>query len=49
MPAETLTPDQLVALGVMTRRTNGKIDLPDVYRIAFDIGRRGGVPRRVGG
>lgn len=36
---------ELIALGVMTRRTNGKLDLPDVYRIAFDLGRKGGVPR----
>ncbi|MCE7083045.1 hypothetical protein [Streptomyces sp. ST2-7A] len=40
--------DQLVDLGVMTRRAKGKIDLPDVYRIAFGPGRRGGVPRRPG-
>jgi hypothetical protein len=37
--------DELVTLGVMTKRANGRIDLPDVYRIAFNIGRRGGVPR----
>jgi hypothetical protein len=37
--------DELVDVGVMTRRTDGRIDLPDVYRIAFNIGRRGGVPR----
>jgi hypothetical protein len=37
--------NELIELGVMTRRTNGKLDLPDVYRIAFDIGRKGGVPR----
>jgi hypothetical protein len=36
---------ELIDLGVMTRRTNQKLDLPDVYRIAFDIGRKGGVPR----
>ncbi|WP_427889590.1 hypothetical protein ACQHIV_39855 [Kribbella sp. GL6] len=36
---------ELIELGVMSRRVNGKIDLPDVYRIAFDIGRKGGVPR----
>ncbi|MEV7120205.1 hypothetical protein [Kitasatospora griseola] len=38
---------QLVELGVMTWRTTGKLDLPDVYRIAFDIGRKGGVRRPV--
>ncbi|MFI6027889.1 hypothetical protein [Amycolatopsis magusensis] len=37
--------EELIALGVMTRRANGKLDLPDVYRIAFNIGRKGGVPR----
>ncbi|OXM73866.1 MULTISPECIES: hypothetical protein [Amycolatopsis] len=37
--------NELIALGIMTRRANGKLDLPDVYRIAFGIGRRGGVPR----
>ncbi|WP_007025932.1 P-loop ATPase, Sll1717 family [Saccharomonospora iraqiensis] len=37
--------DELVALGIMTRRLNGKLDLPDVFRLAFDIGRKGGVPR----
>ena len=36
---------ELIDLGVMTVRTNKKLDLPDVYRIAFDIGRKGGVPR----
>ncbi|HEX4724877.1 MAG TPA: hypothetical protein VH333_20340 [Pseudonocardiaceae bacterium] len=36
---------ELVDLGVMTERTNKKLDLPDVYRIAFNIGRKGGVPR----
>jgi hypothetical protein len=36
---------ELVDLGVMSRRTTGRIDLPDVYRIAFKIGRKGGVPR----
>ncbi|MBP2339231.1 hypothetical protein JOF41_005409 [Saccharothrix coeruleofusca] len=36
---------ELIELGVMSRRANGKLDLPDVYRIAFDIGRKGGVPR----
>ncbi|GAA3842615.1 hypothetical protein GCM10022243_06310 [Saccharothrix violaceirubra] len=36
---------ELVELGVMSRRANGKLDLPDVYRIAFDLGRKGGVPR----
>ncbi|MFF0307125.1 hypothetical protein ACFYSC_06840 [Streptosporangium sp. NPDC004379] len=36
---------ELIELGVMRRRKDGRIDLPDVYRVAFSIGRRGGVPR----
>ncbi|MEU8651027.1 hypothetical protein [Streptomyces sp. NPDC048737] len=36
---------ELIALGVMRRRRDGRIDLPDVYRIAFGVGRKGGVPR----
>jgi hypothetical protein len=37
--------DELIDVGVMMRRINGRIDMPDIYRIAFSIGRRGGVPR----
>lgn len=37
--------EELIELGVMRRRKDGRIDLPDVYRIAFSIGRRGGVPK----
>jgi hypothetical protein len=37
--------EELIAPGIMTRRANGKVDLPDVYRIAFNLGRKGGVPR----
>jgi len=36
---------ELIELGVMSRRVDGRVDLPDVYRIAFKIGRKGGVPR----
>ncbi|MFV2195127.1 hypothetical protein [Nocardiopsis sp. LOL_012] len=28
-----------------TYRRDGRLDLPDVYRIAFSIGRKGGVPK----
>lgn len=46
---EANTPDDLIEelreLGVMTYRTDGRVDLPDVYRIAFNIGRKGGVPK----
>ncbi|MGH3310938.1 MAG: hypothetical protein ACRDP3_10175 [Streptomyces sp.] len=37
--------EELIDLGVMRRRKDGRIDLPDVYRIAFSIGRKGGVPK----
>ncbi|WP_019930286.1 hypothetical protein [Nocardia sp. BMG111209] len=36
---------ELIELGVMQRRKDGRLDLPDVYRIAFSIGRKGGVPK----
>ncbi|MFC7380761.1 hypothetical protein ACFQSB_01005 [Sphaerisporangium rhizosphaerae] len=39
--------EELIELGVMRRRRDGRIDLPDVYRIAFSIGRKGGVPKVV--
>jgi hypothetical protein len=35
--------EELIDLGVMSRRSDRRLDLPDVYRIAFGIGRRGGV------
>lgn len=31
--------------GVVTRRGTDTVDLPDIYRLAFDISRRGGVLR----
>jgi hypothetical protein len=37
--------DELTEIGIITQRANGKLDLPDVYRIGFDLGRKGGVPR----
>jgi hypothetical protein len=33
----------LEGLGVVQRLTDGRIQMPDVYRIAFGLGRRGGV------
>ena len=36
---------ELLEIGVMTRRTDGRLDVPDIYRVAFRIGRKGGVPR----
>ncbi|MEV6312637.1 hypothetical protein AB0M10_29125 [Streptomyces sp. NPDC051840] len=39
--------EELIDIGVLTRRlTTGAIDLPDVYRLHFNIGRRGGVSRK---
>lgn len=45
--------EELKDIGVLTRRTTrGKqetdwpVDIPDVYRLAFDIGRKGGVARK---
>jgi hypothetical protein len=40
---------ELIEIGVMSRRDDGRIDLPDVYRIAFGLGRRGGVRRLLPG
>ena len=37
--------DELIEIGIITQRASGKLDLPDVYRIGFDLGRKGGVPR----
>ena len=37
--------EELIAIGVMKRRTSGLLDLPDLYRVAHRLGRRGGVPR----
>ncbi|GAA3117062.1 hypothetical protein [Streptomyces echinatus] len=37
--------EELKDLGVVTKRGSDTIDLPDIYRLAFDISRRGGVPR----
>lgn len=37
---------ELLDLGVMTERSNKAIDLPDIYRLNFDIRRKGGVARK---
>jgi len=41
-------PDRLILdlkdHGIFTERADGRLDLPDVYRIAFGVGRKGGVP-----
>jgi hypothetical protein len=36
--------ENLKDFGMFTTRADGRLDLPDVYRIAFGVGRRGGVP-----
>lgn len=36
--------DDLVRLGVFRRMATGRIDVPDVYRLAFGLAKRGGVP-----
>lgn len=33
----------LETLGVFERMTDGRVNLPDVYRVGYGIGRRGGV------
>ncbi|MDR3553907.1 MAG: hypothetical protein P4L55_04055 [Syntrophobacteraceae bacterium] len=35
--------EDLEALGVFERMTDGRVNLPDVYRVGYGIGRRGGV------
>jgi hypothetical protein len=38
--------DDLAELGVMQKLGEGRINVPDVYRLRFGIKRRGGVPAR---
>lgn len=33
----------LVRIGVLTRRADGRIDMPDLYRIGYEVKRKGGV------
>lgn len=37
--------EELIALGVLARRKDGRIDVPDIYRYGFGIKRKGGVAR----
>lgn len=37
--------EELVDAGVLSRRTSGQLDMPDVYRVVYGLGRRGGVKR----
>lgn len=38
--------EDLLRLGVFEERRDGRIDLPDLYRVGFGLGRRGGVKPR---
>lgn len=39
--------EDLVRLGILDIRKDGRIDMPDLYRVGFGLGRRGGVkPKR---
>ncbi|GEN28910.1 hypothetical protein HVA01_25560 [Halovibrio variabilis] len=35
--------DDLLSVGVFEQRKDGRIDMPDLYRVGFGLGRRGGV------
>ena len=37
--------DELVRLGVIAIRSDGRVDVPDIYRFGFGILRKGGVAR----
>ena len=38
--------EDLLRLGVFEERKDGRIDMPDLYRVGFGIGRRGGIKPR---
>lgn len=39
--------NDLLRIGIFEQRTDGRIDMPDLYRVGFRLGRKGGVsPRR---
>lgn len=33
----------LIRLGIFETKKDGRIDMPDLYRVGFGLGRRGGV------
>lgn len=35
--------DDLIRIGIFTTRKDGRLDMPDLYRVGFGLGRRGGV------
>ena len=36
--------DDLIRLGIFSAQKADRIQMPDVYRVAFGLGRRGGIP-----
>jgi len=36
--------ENLIRLGIFSRQRESRIQMPDVYRVAFGIGRKGGIP-----
>ncbi|MCB9550258.1 MAG: hypothetical protein H6706_31055 [Myxococcales bacterium] len=36
--------DELVTLGIFSRNSDGRLQMPDLYRVAFGLRRRGGLP-----
>lgn len=38
--------DDLLRIGVFEQRRDGRIDMPDLYRVGFGLGRRGGIKPR---
>ncbi|MGB0958319.1 MAG: hypothetical protein ACPGUF_07560, partial [Litorivicinus sp.] len=38
--------DDLQAIGILEQRKDGRADMPDLYRVGFGLGRRGGVKPR---
>lgn len=41
--------EDLQRLGLMETKKDGRIDMPDLYRVGFGLGRKGGVKPRIGG
>lgn len=39
--------DDLIRLGVLELKKDGRVDMPDLYRVGFGLGRKGGVKPRV--
>jgi hypothetical protein len=44
-PEAKLVVDELVRLGVLSIRPDGRVDVPDIYRYGYRIKRKGGVRR----